>query len=81
MNTQKIAGQAQQLKAAVDAVFVENQKVVNSIENVTTLTEEVTASANETLESCNSNLASIAKVSDLMVRLEEEALKLQNDNE
>lgn len=81
MNTQKIAGQAQQLKAAVDAVFVENQKVVNSIENVTTLTEEVTASANETLESCNSNLTSIAKVSDLMVRLEEEALKLQNDNE
>ena len=58
-----------------------NRKVVKSIENVTTLTEEVTASANETLESCNSNLASIAKVSDLMVRLEEEALKLQNDNE
>lgn len=80
ISTQEIAGQAQQLKAAVEAVSTENQKVVTSIENVSALTEEVTASANETLESCNYNLTSIAKVSDIMVKLEAEAVKLQQNN-
>lgn len=80
MSTQEIAGQAQQLKAAVEAVSTENQKVVTGIENVSALTEEVMASANETLESCNHNLTSIAKVSNIMVSLEEEAMKLQQEN-
>ena len=78
-STQQIAGQAQQLKAAVDAVSSENQKVASSIENVSALTQEVTASANETLESCNSNLESVSKVSELMVRLGQEAEKLQQN--
>ena len=79
-STQNIAGQANQLKETVEAVAKENTNVVRSIENVSALTEEVTASANETLESCNYNLTSIAKVSDIMVKLEAEAVKLQQNN-
>ena len=79
-STQQIAGEAQQLKAAVEMVSSENRKVATGIENVSALAQEVTASANETLESCNSNLESVSKVSDIMVRLEEEAVKLRKDN-
>ncbi len=78
-STQNIAGQANQLKETVEAVARENTNVVRSIENVSALTEEVTSSACETLESCNRNLISISKVSDIMSRLGAEAVKLQQN--
>ena len=53
--------------------------IMESIENVSAVTEEVIASASETLESCNMNLDSIAKVSGIMQMLDEEAKKLQQD--
>ncbi len=78
-STKEMAGQADYLKKTVDAVSDANRHVIESIENVSAVTEEVTASASETLESCNLNLASIAKVADIMSKLEEEAKKLKQD--
>lgn len=76
-NTRVIFGQADQLKQTVDAVSTANEHVVESISNVSAVTEEVTASATETLTSCNSNLESIEKVMKIMEQLGEEAKKLQ----
>ncbi len=78
-STKAMAGQADYLKQTVEYVSDANKHVIESIENVSAVTEEVTASASETLESCNLNLASIAKVADIMSKLEEEAKKLQRD--
>ena len=55
----------------------ENKQVEEGIENVANVTQRVMDSANETLASCNTNLQSIAKVSDIMNTLTEEAAKLQ----
>lgn len=76
-STQVISNQAEQLKQTVDAVSVANAHVVESISNVSAVTEEVTASATETLSGCNSNLESIEKVVNIMEKLGEEARKLQ----
>ncbi|MBQ8597272.1 MAG: hypothetical protein IJ409_05745 [Lachnospiraceae bacterium] len=78
-STQEIAGQAAYLKKTVESVAVANKQVSESVENVSALTEEVTASASETLESCNMNLSSIAKVAEIMNKLEAEAQKLKQD--
>lgn len=78
-STKEMEGQADYLKKTVDAVSVANKSVMESIENVSAVTEEVIASASETLESCNMNLDSIAKVSGIMQMLDEEAKKLQQD--
>lgn len=78
-STMEMAGQADYLKRTVESVADANRHVIESIENVSAVTEEVTASASETLESCNLNLESIAKVADIMGKLEEEAKKLQQD--
>lgn len=79
VSTQNIACQANQLKDTVDAVAKENTNVVRNIENVSALTQEVTSSASETLESCNRNLTSISKVSEIMSLLGSEAAKLQQN--
>ncbi|MBR5800377.1 MAG: hypothetical protein IKY23_10000 [Lachnospiraceae bacterium] len=78
-STKEMEEQADYLKKTVDAVSVANKSVMESIENVSAVTEEVIASASETLESCNMNLDSIAKVSGIMMMLDEEAKKLQQD--
>ena len=79
INTQGISEQASYLKETVDAVADANKHVVESIENVSAVTQEVTASANETLESCNMNLESIDRVAGIMERLGAEAGKLQKN--
>ena len=79
INTQGISEQASYLKETVDAVADANKHVVESIENVSAVTQEVTASANETLESCNMNLESIARVAGIMEQLGAEAGKLQKN--
>lgn len=76
-STQAISEQADRLKQTVNAVSVANAHVVENIGNVSTVTEEVTASATETLAGCNSNLDSIEKVMGIMEKLGEEARKLQ----
>lgn len=76
-STQAIGEQVSNLRATVEVVMEENQQVEDGIENVANVTQRVMDSANETLASCNTNLQSIAKVSDIMNTLTEEAAKLQ----
>lgn len=76
-SNREISGQAEQLKAAVEAVAGANARVVESIDNVSAVTEEVTASATETLNNCNLNMESIEKVMQIMELLGTEAKKLQ----
>ena len=70
---------AEQLKTTVDVVAVANTKVVQNIDNVSAVTQEVSASATETLDGCNSNLESIEKLMQIMEQLGTEAKKLQKE--
>ncbi len=76
-NTQEIISQVSQLRETVDVVTTENKQVEDGIENISQVTQKVMDEANETLESCNTNLQSIARVADLMETLREDAQKLR----
>ena len=76
-STRAIFAQADSLKQTVDAVAVANTRVVENIDNVSAVTEEVTASANETLINCNHNLESVEHLMNIMTRLDMEVKKLQ----
>lgn len=79
-STMGISRQAEQLRQTVDAVASANTQVIAGIDNVSAVTEEVTASASETLGSCNRNQESIEKVARIMEVLGAEAKKLQNQD-
>ena len=53
--------------------------VVESIQNVSAVTEEVSARAIATLESCDHNQESIQKLAEIMENLRTEAEKLQQE--
>jgi len=74
-----ISKHAEQLKATVDVTATANTKVVRNIDNVSAVTQEVSASATETLDGCNMNLESIEKLMQIMEQLGAEAKKLQKD--
>jgi len=76
-STQNIVEQVTQLKETVDVVTAANAQVSDGIVNVETVTQKVMDGANETLESCNTNLQSIANVTEIMDKLMENAEKLQ----
>ena len=74
-----ISKYAEQLKATVDGTAEANTKVVQNIDNVSAVTQEVSASATETLDGCNMNLESIEKLMQIMEILGAEAKKLQSE--
>lgn len=76
-SARKISEQAVQLKEAVESASAANSAVVESIQNVSAVTEEVSASAIATLESCDQNQESIQKLAEIMESLREEAARLQ----
>lgn len=76
-SARRISEQAVQLKEAVESASVANSAVVESIQNVSAVTEEVSASAIATLESCDQNQESIQKLAEIMESLREEAARLQ----
>lgn len=76
-NTQEIMNQVSQLRKTVDVVTSENRQVEEGIDNISEITQKVKEEANNTLESCNTNLQSIARVADLMENIREDAIKLQ----
>ena len=76
-STQNIVDQVTQLKETVDVVTAANAQVSDGIVNVEAVTQKVMDEANETLESCNTNLQSIANVAQIMDKLMENAEKLQ----
>ena len=79
-SARKISEQALQLKEAVESASVANSAVVESIQNVSAVTEEVSASAIATLESCDQNQESIQKLVEIMESLRVEAAKLQQED-
>ncbi len=78
-STQGIFEQTAQLKEMVDVVLEANEQVNTSITNVSALTGEISGSADETLALCNTNLESIAKVSEVMLNLSENAKELKRE--
>ena len=79
-SARKISEQATQLKEAVESASAANASVVESIQNVSAVTEEVSASAIATLESCDQNQDSIRKLAEIMEQLRAEAARLQQEN-
>lgn len=76
-STQNIVEQVSKLKETVDVVTAANAQVSDGIVNVEAVTQKVMEEANDTLESCNTNLQSIANVTEIMDKLMENAEKLQ----
>ena len=76
-STQNIIEQVSLLKETVDVVTAANAQVSEGIVNVEAVTQKVMEEANDTLESCNTNLQSIANVAEIMDKLMENAEKLQ----
>lgn len=78
-STQGIVDQVSTLKETVDVVMEENKQIELGIDNVYSVTQKVMDGANETLAVCNTNLQSIAHVTDIMDTLAKEAEKLQSE--
>lgn len=78
-STQSIVGQVSNLKETVDVVMEENKQIEEGIDNVFSVTQKVMSGANETLSVCNTNLQSIAHVTEIMDTLTQDAAKLQNE--
>lgn len=76
-STQSIFEQVSQLKDTVDVVTTANAQVSEGIVNVEAVTQKVMEEANDTLLSCNTNLQSIANVTEIMELLKQNADKLQ----
>lgn len=78
-STQGIVAQVSTLKETVDVVMEENKQIEQGIDNVYSVTQKVMDGANETLAVCNTNLQSIAHVTEIMDILSKEADKLQSE--
>ena len=78
-NTMKISQEANLLGRHVEAVGKSNVEIVNQIEQLSSITEELTAAASITLDSCDDNVKNINQMSELMKDLSKEALKLQTE--
>lgn len=76
-STQGIFTQVSQLKETVDIVTEANAQVSEGIVNVEAVTKKVMDGATDTLQSCNTNLQSIANVVEIMDKLMNNAEKLQ----
>lgn len=76
-STQNIVEQVSKLKETVDVVTSANAQVSEGIVNIETVTQKVMEEANDTLDSCNTNLQSIANVTEIMDRLMRNAERLQ----
>lgn len=76
-STQHIVEQVSRLKETVNVVTEANAKVFEGIVNVESVTQKVMDGANDTLQSCNTNLRSVANVVEIMDKLMGNAEKLQ----
>lgn len=78
-STQGIFNEVSELKETVGIVMSANQQVEENIEKVSDVMQRVMEGANSTLESCNTNLDSIAKLTEVMNDIKTETEKLQNE--
>ena len=80
-NTASITSGMSELKQGVDAVSDSNSQIIQSIENVSALTQEVTASSGATLADCRTNLQSVDDIALIMQQLQENANELQKNTQ
>lgn len=78
-STQEIVSRVASLKETVDVVMEENKQIEEGIDDVYEVTQKVMDGASETLAVCNTNLQSVAHVTDIMDTLAKEAAKLQTE--
>ncbi len=78
-STQSIFEQVSHLKETVGVVTNANEQVSEGVVNMESVTQKVMEEASETLQSCNTNLHSVAAVVELMELLKQNADKLQAD--
>ena len=79
-NTQNILTGMATLREGVDTVADSNHQIVQSIENVSAVTEEVTASANATLSDCRTNLENVDDITNIMEQLHANAEELRKNS-
>ncbi|MCD7835583.1 MAG: methyl-accepting chemotaxis protein [Lachnospiraceae bacterium] len=80
-NTRSIVSGMSELKQGVDTVAGSNKHIIESIENVSAITEEVTASAGTTLSDCQANLENVDDIANVMRRLQDNEEELRKTNE
>ncbi|TCL56618.1 methyl-accepting chemotaxis protein [Kineothrix alysoides] len=76
-STEDIFGQMGRLKSMVGTVSTSNRMIIESIGNVSAVTEEVTAGANETYEGSKWNLERVETLARVMEGLNENAEQLR----
>lgn len=74
--TEGISKEIAQLKKTVEVVTEANTQVAESAEHIADVMQQVEEGANETLGSCNTNLNSIAKVTEIMEDIKKLACQL-----
>lgn len=79
-NTQNISSGMSELKQGVDTVSTSNHQIIESIANVSAVTQEVTASANTTLAGCKTNLESVDDIAAIMEHLRHDAEELKRNS-
>lgn len=79
-STQGIFQTLDKLKETVDAVEEANEIIIDSVSNVSALTEEVTASANETFEESKRNMQSVDDIVQIIDKLNKNAEELKCKN-
>ena len=67
------------MKETVDAVGEANETIIDSVSNVSALTEEVTASANETFEESKRNMQSVDDIVQIIDMLNKNAEELRHN--
>ena len=71
-----IAARSMELEELVDKLALANNEIVKSIQNVSAITEEVSAHANETCDSSESNAQIVKEVSGIVADLSNKASEL-----
>ncbi len=77
-NTKQTNEKAQQMDKVLRKLVTANNDIINSIENISAITEEVAAHSSETLETCQENGKIVTEVTRITEKLNESARELKN---
>jgi methyl-accepting chemotaxis protein len=76
--TEEVENQTIELKQIVESLETANESIVEKIQNISAITEEVSAHANETHDSCEENSRIAQETIDIVQRLNGNAEKLKS---
>lgn len=75
-NAAGIEGSSSQLNEIIEQLAIANASIVESIQNISAITEEVSAHANETYSSSEQSTKVVSQVSDIVASLSDQAAEL-----